>query len=49
MRMGHFRDLPEIINKQKIFDGGDCVKCYYGEYNVVLNALKTDIKHKEFT
>lgn len=48
MRMGHWREMPEIWKNQKNFNGGDCKKCYYKEYNDVLNALKSDIVHKEF-
>jgi MoaA/NifB/PqqE/SkfB family radical SAM enzyme len=48
MRMGHWTELPEIISKQKNFNGSICDKCYYTEYNTVLKALQTDLKHKEF-
>lgn len=48
MRMGHWKDLPSIINEQKNYNGTLCDKCYYPEYNAVLKAVKGDIKHEEF-
>lgn len=48
MQMGHYKDLPALVKGQKIFDGSDCIKCYYDEYNHALNSLKSSIVHKEF-
>jgi len=48
MRMGHFRNLPEIIDEQQIFDGSVCVKCYYENYNVLLKGMSEDYKHQNF-
>ena len=48
MRMGHYKDLEEIIEKQIPFDGSVCEKCYYDNYNTVLRAMKSEVDHKEF-
>jgi len=48
MRMGHYSELPKIINATQNFDGSMCVKCYYKNYNDVLSLLMGDLKHKEF-
>ena len=48
MSMGHYKDLPKIIEKQKQFDGSVCVKCYYGNYNSTLKDMKIDYDHKDF-
>lgn len=48
MRMGHYSEWKEIVAKQQNFDGSNCMKCFYPEYNATLKALKSDIKHKEF-
>lgn len=45
MRMGHYKDLPDIEEK---YDGSKCVKCYYENYNVLLNNLQKDYEHVEF-
>lgn len=48
LSMGHFRDLPKIISNQKWFDGSICNKCYYKNYNTLLNAMTNKMKHGEF-
>jgi MoaA/NifB/PqqE/SkfB family radical SAM enzyme len=48
MRMGKVEDIKKIINEQKCFNGSVCVKCYYHNYNYILDALLSDIKHGEF-
>jgi len=48
MRMGHYLELPFIIKDQKKYDGSTCVKCYYENYNTLLNALETNYDHQEF-
>ncbi|ODS41643.1 MAG: hypothetical protein A7315_00915 [Candidatus Altiarchaeales archaeon WOR_SM1_79] len=46
--MGHYSELPEIIEEQRFFDGSKCVKCYYNAYNEVLGLLLDGMEHKEF-
>lgn len=48
MRMGHWRDLPRIISRQRVFDGSICKRCFYSEYNQALGGLKAELKHVEF-
>ena len=48
MRMGHYEDLPKIIEKQQMFNGEICYKCYYENYNVLLKGLKTIYAHQNF-
>jgi len=48
MCMGHWTDLPELIEKQKFFDGSDCVKCYYNNYNDLLGWLLGEYAHERF-
>lgn len=48
--MGSIEDIKKIWGKQKYFDGSLCEKCFYSEYNDILNMLwdSNKIKHKEF-
>jgi len=48
MCMGHWTDLPELIEKQKFFDGSNCVRCYYDNYNDLLGWLLSDYVHERF-
>jgi len=48
MRMGRYTDLPRIVQEQEHFNGSKCVKCYYGEYNHVLNAVISEVRHGEW-
>ena len=48
MRMGFWKNIPEIWREQKAFDGSVCKKCYYSSYNVALDAMVNGLKHKEF-
>jgi organic radical activating enzyme len=48
MIMGHWTDLPLIISEQASFDGSNCVRCYYQEYNRMLNFLTSRIEHIPF-
>lgn len=48
MRMCHYSKFEEVIKKQQNFNGSKCVKCYYDEYNQVLNALKSNVAHQPF-
>jgi hypothetical protein len=41
-------DLEKIYENQSYFNGSICVKCYYNDYNYLLNLLMTDIKHVQF-
>ena len=48
MRMGHFTELPAIIQEQKCFDGSRCVRCYYDNYNTALSGLLAEYQHLDF-
>jgi organic radical activating enzyme len=48
MRMGSMEDLPELIEKQKFFDGSKCVKCYYNEYNEFIGRIINKTQHMRF-
>ena len=49
-RMGNIDDIDGTWNYQEYFNGSICDKCFYSEYNDVLNILWNikDIKHKNF-
>lgn len=47
MRMGRIESIPEIWEKQLFFDGSNCKRCYYGQYNKTLEKIKS-LGHKEF-
>lgn len=47
--LGHAFDLPKIIaNSNKPLNGNICKRCYYNNYNTILKAMLSDIKHQEF-
>ena len=48
MKMGDIWDITNIWDRQLVFDGSHCVKCYYEHYNYALDALISDIDHVEF-
>ena len=48
MRMGKATDLPELIERQSFFNGTICSKCYYENYNIVLNRLMNGMPHEQF-
>lgn len=48
MKMGDIKDLPEILDKQKYFNGSICDVCYYSQYNKVLENLLSLPKHLAF-
>jgi MoaA/NifB/PqqE/SkfB family radical SAM enzyme len=48
MSMGKLSDLKLIYEGQKNFDGSICSKCYYSEYNILLEKMTEKLKHKEF-
>ena len=45
MRMGTISD-PEL--PEEPFDGSRCLKCYYGGYNRLLEAISSAPAHAEF-
>lgn len=47
MRMGHWTEFRDIMREQRHFDGSVCAKCYYKEYNDVLQMKVMRVKHKE--
>lgn len=49
LRLGHISDLPSIIDRSnKPFDGSICDKCYYTNYNTVLEAMFAKPEHGNF-
>jgi len=47
--LGHFRELPEIIDMSSLpFDGSICDVCYYSQYNNLLGMMLTDLDHENF-
>ena len=48
MQMGHWKEFINILIEQKHFDGSVCAKCYYEDYNRLLELLITKLEHKEF-
>ena len=48
MRMGKAKDINKIWENQEFFDGSNCVKCYYHQYNWALGVLLSNLKHSKF-
>ena len=48
MRMCHWTELKDTILQQKHYDGSNCVRCYYNNYNEMLGLLTSDIQHRNF-
>ncbi len=48
MCMGTISDIESIYENQKHFDGSICTRCYYSDYNDVLDILTLKIEHLEF-
>jgi len=48
MRMGWIEDVERIWKEQDWFDGRQCVKCYYEDYNQALRIMNDSIDHEEF-
>jgi len=48
MKMGDIKDLPEILDKQKYFDGSVCNVCYYSQYNDIIKKLLNKPEHINF-
>jgi MoaA/NifB/PqqE/SkfB family radical SAM enzyme len=47
-RLGRAEDIKRIMNSQKEFDGKACHRCYYDEYNTIINSLLEKTKHERF-
>jgi len=45
MTMGSAKDIVEIYDKQKYFNGSVCKTCYYSNYNWALDIITSDIEH----
>jgi len=48
MSMGNINDISLISKNQFYFNGSECYRCYYKNYNEVLGVLVSDIKHENF-
>jgi len=48
MCMGEGLRLPRMYQDQQYFDGSKCTRCYYDEYNILLDKLIEPIDHLEF-
>jgi len=46
--MGHMEDLAAMWMDRKYFDGTACTRCYYDNYNILLDIMSTRLSHKEF-
>jgi len=45
MTMGEAKDIVEIYDKQKNFDGSVCKTCYYSNYNWALDIMTSEMEH----
>ena len=48
LKMGEIKDLANIIDEQKYFNGSICDVCYYNQYNDALKKLLDKPEHLEF-
>lgn len=48
MRMGRMEDIKEIYKRQIPFNGSQCYRCYYKNYNDVLGQMVGEMNHLEF-
>lgn len=48
MRMGRIEDIVDIYKKQKFFNGLQCYRCYYKNYNDILGQMVGKMEHLEF-
>ncbi len=48
MRMGRIEDIIDIYKNQKFFNGSQCYRCYYKNYNDILGQMVGNTKHPEF-
>jgi organic radical activating enzyme len=48
--MGGIDNIEDIWKNQKYYDGDDCERCYYSDYNNILNTIwdSSELNHKEF-
>lgn len=46
--MGEIEDLDEIMSKQQKLDGSICYRCYYDNYNTILDSLLSPVNHGVF-
>lgn len=49
MCMGNALDIKKMIDAQEPFDGSRCIRCYYGNYNELLDLLLSNgLRHMNF-
>jgi organic radical activating enzyme len=48
MRMGRIEDIEKIYFEQKFFNGLQCYRCYYKNYNDILEQMVGKMEHLEF-
>lgn len=48
MQIGTLDNIESVWGEQKYFNGEHCHRCYYDEYNQVLNSYFTPITHHNF-
>ncbi len=48
MCMGTAKDIEELFETQRCFNGSICDRCYYSDYNDSLDILTADVQHLEF-
>jgi MoaA/NifB/PqqE/SkfB family radical SAM enzyme len=48
MRLCSIQDITKTWQKQVPFNGSRCTKCYYRDYNDVLDIMRSDIDHQFF-
>ena len=46
--LGMGKDLKEVSDKQLLFDGSVCDKCYYDNYNRFIELLMEPLQHREW-
>jgi len=48
LSLGHWRNYDLLSSRNPMAAGNKCVKCYYTNYNKLLESLVSELKHKEF-
>lgn len=48
MQMGKIENINELYKTQKPFNGSNCYRCYYKNYNDILSQMITPTDHVEF-
>jgi len=48
MRMGRIENIIDVVLRQSPFDGLQCHRCYYDNYNRVLESMLSQIDHEMF-